>query len=216
MNPKMLVACEHSGTVRDAFLELGFDVVSCDLLPCDSARGNHYQGDVLDLISNRREWDVIIAHPDCTFIANSGVKHLHTDLGRWFALHDACQFFNLLQNANARFICIENPIPHKYAVAQIGKYQQLVQPWQFGHGEVKATCFWLKNLPTLLATNIVSGRKDSCHKQSPGPNRGYWRSITYPGVADAMKCQWGSLIAEAEKQNTTNQGVSFPEQNDSH
>jgi len=197
MNPRILLGCEHSDTVAGAFRRRGFDVTSCDILPCDNQRGNHFQGDLLELL--KQPWDGIIAHPECTYMCNSGVKHLHTDIGRWFALHDACQFFNAIKNAQADFIGIENPIPHKYAVSQIGKYQQIIQPWQFGHGEIKATCLWLKNLPPLIPTNIVDGRNDSCHKQSPGPNRGYFRSLFYPGVAEAMAEQWGSYILESSK-----------------
>ena len=193
MRPKkILVACEFSGTVRDSFLEYGHNAVSCDLLPSTSGRGSHIQGDVSKLLCE--EWDLVIAHPPCTYLCNSGVRWLHTQPGRMALMVQAANFFVQCLNANAKSICVENPIPHGKAIEIIGKrYTQIVQPWQFGHGETKATCLWLRGLPTLRATNIVSGRVGRIHKLPPSPNRHLIRSITYSGIARAMAEQWGAL-----------------------
>lgn len=133
----ILIGCEFSGIVRDAFSERGHDVMSCDLIPSEQP-GQHYQGDVFDIIDDG--WDLMIAHPPCTYLANSGVRWLHTNEGRWADMVKGAEFFKSLLNTNIDKICIENPIPHKYAVEIIGrKYDQLIQPWQFGHMESKAT-----------------------------------------------------------------------------
>lgn len=197
---RVLVACEFSGRVRDAFIARGHDAISCDLLDTESV-GPHYKGDVLDIINDG--WDLMIAHPPCTYITNAGVRHLHSvpsrngvlakihGINRWNEMYKACDFFNLLKNANIDKICIENPVPHKYARNLIGMYSQIIQPWQFGHGETKKTCLWLKNLPPLVPTNIVSGRAPKAHMTPGNKNQGKLRSITYQGIADAMAAQWG-------------------------
>lgn len=188
---KVLIACEYSGTVRDAFIKQGHNAISCDLLPTDRP-GPHYQGDVFDIINDG--FDLMIAHPPCTYLCNSGVSWLHKDESRWSKLKDGAEFFKKLLNTNIPKICIENPIIHKYAVEIIGTRQnQVVQPWMFGHGETKATCLWLKNLPNLIPTNIVSGREQRLHKLPPSKDRWKIRSTTFQGIADAMAQQWGSL-----------------------
>ena len=193
MRPKkILVACEFSGTVRDSFLEYGHHAVSCDLLPSSSELGSHIQGDVSELLCE--EWDLVIAHPPCTYLCNSGVRWLRTQPGRMASMVQAANFFVQCLNANAKRVCVENPIPHGKALDIIGKrYTQIVQPWQFGHGETKATCLWLSGLPALRATDIVSGRVGRIHKLPPSPNRHLIRSITYSGIARAMAEQWGAL-----------------------
>ena len=151
---KILIACEYSGTVRDAFTKKGHDVTSCDLLPTDKP-GKHYQGDVFDIINDG--FDLMIAHPPCTYLTNAGVTHLHKDAKRWLDLFDAAEFFKKLLNADIQKIAVENPIMHKYAKRLIGdvKQSQVIQPWMFGHMEQKATCLWLKGLPELRPTNNV-------------------------------------------------------------
>jgi len=186
---KVLVACEYSGTVRDAFIRRGHDAISCDLLPTESP-GQHYQGDVFDIIDDG--FDLMIAHPPCTYLCNSGVCWLHKDESRWQKMRDGAEFFKRLLHCKINRICVENPIMHKYAKEIIGVNQtQIVQPWQFGHGETKATCFWLKNLPKLAPTNIVEGREQRLHKLPPSKDRWKLRSKTYQGIADAMAEQWG-------------------------
>jgi len=194
---KILVACEYSGTVRDAFFARGHDVVSCDLLPTDKP-GKHYQGDVRDILY--QEWDMIIAHPDCTYLTNSGVCWLHKDKPRWDKLDKAAEFFKLFSNHPCPKICIENPIPHKYALERIGKrYSQIIHPWMFGHTERKATCLWLEGLPELKETNNVKeemlklpkAQQQRIHYLPPSPQRAKIRSKTFQGIADAMAAQWG-------------------------
>jgi hypothetical protein len=186
---KVLVACEYSGKVRDAFIKMGHDAISCDLLPTDSP-GPHYQGDVFDIIGGG--YDLMIAHPPCTYLCNSGVHWLHKDISRWPKLFDGAEFFKKLLNAPIPRIAIENPIMHKYGKSIIGATQsQVIQPWMFGHGETKATCLWLKGLPLLQPTNIVDGRVGRMHKLPPTEDRWKIRSETYQGIADAMSQQWG-------------------------
>lgn len=182
---RILIACEFSGTVRNAFSKLGHDVWSCDLLPSD-AEGKHIQGNVLDILNDG--WDMMIAHPPCTHLAVSGA--------RWFKNKieeqaQAIQFFMDLINAPIQYIAVENPISIMSTCYR--KPDQIIQPWQFGHGETKATCLWLKNLPLLTPTNIVDGRKPRVHMLPPSPNRWKLRSITYQGIADAMASQWGLI-----------------------
>ena len=177
---KVLVACEMSGTVRDAFIRRGHDAMSCDILP---AIGNHYQGDVRDVVGDG--WDMMIAHPPCTHLAVSGA--------RWFKDKQqeqdaALDFVRLLLGAPIDRIALENPV--SIISSRIRKPDQIIQPWQFGHGETKATCLWLKNLPKLYPTDIVEGRESRIHKMSPGPERSMLRSLTYPGIAAAMADQW--------------------------
>jgi site-specific DNA-cytosine methylase len=182
---KILVACEFSGVVRDAFLAAGHDALSCDLLPTERP-GPHYMGDVRDILYDG--WDMMIAHPPCTHLAVSGA--------RWFAdkreeQADALEFVRLLMAAPIPRICIENPI--SIISSRIRKPDQIIQPWQFGHGETKATCLWLQNLPTLAPTEIVSGRVARIHHMPPSPDRWRERSRTFPGIAAAMAAQWGRL-----------------------
>lgn len=182
---RILVACEFSGTVRDAFIRLGHDAVSCDLLPTESP-GPHHQGDVTDLLNSG--WDMMIAHPPCTHLAVSGARWFKDKV---YEQQQALDFVRVLMNAPIERIAIENPI--SVISSAIRKPNQIIHPWQFGHGETKATCLWLKNLPLLKSTNIVSGRDARIHKMPPGPERWKERSKTYPGIAEAMATQWGAL-----------------------
>ena len=180
---KVLVACEYSGRVRDAFLALGHDALSCDLLPSD-APGPHYKGDVRDVLG--AGWDLMIAHPPCTHLAVSGA--------RWFKDKKieqaaALSFVHLLLTAPINRIALENPI--SVISSHIRKPDQIIQPWQFGHGETKATCLWLKGLPHLVPTNIVEGREAKVHRLPPSEDRWKIRSTTYKGIAEAMANQWG-------------------------
>lgn len=195
---KVLIACEYSGTVRDAFLRLGHDAMSCDLLPTD-APGPHYQGDVFDILD--QGWDLMIAHPPCTYLSNSGVSWLHRKPERWAQLDDGAAFFKAFLDAPIPKKCIENPIMHKYAKERIGNVEQsqVVQPWMFGHMEQKATCLWLTGLPLLTPTNNVreammklsDAERQRLHYLPPSPDRWKLRSTTYQGIADAMAEQWG-------------------------
>lgn len=196
----VLVACEFSGTVRDAFIRRGFNAVSCDLLPTESP-GPHYQMDVIDLLhESRGRWDLMIAHPPCTYLANSGVRWLYNKDGshngqRWRDMKAGARFFRELLVADVPHIAIENPVMHCHAKIIIGRdADQSVQPWQFGHGEVKRTCFWLKNLPPLKSTNVVDGRTPRVHTLPPSEDRWKLRSVTYAGIAEAMADQWGAAI----------------------
>lgn len=190
---KVLVACEYSGKVRDAFIRQGHDAVSCDLLPTDSP-GPHYEGDVFDIID--QDWDLMIAHPPCTYLTNSGVRWLHERPERWGQLKEGAEFFKSLLEADIPKIAVENPIMHKYAVEIIGRRQdQIVQPWQFGHGETKGTGFWLKNLPLLMPTDVVEGREQRIHLLPPSKDRWKQRSETFSGIAEAMAKQWGEANA---------------------
>lgn len=185
---RALVACEYSGVVRTALAAKGWDAWSCDMLETEQP-GNHYAGDVRDMLSE--SWDLLIGHPPCTYLANSGVRWLHTDPSRWVKMYDAAELFCALLNAPVCHIAIENPVMHKYAKRLIGVEQsQTIQPWQYGHGETKATCLWLKSLPNLQPTNIVEGREQRIWKMPPGENRQKERSRTYEGVADAIADQW--------------------------
>ena len=181
---KVLVACEYSGRVREAFRELGHDAWSCDLLPSDDNSEFHIQGDVLEILNNG--WDLMIAHPPCTHLAVSGA--------RWFKdkqveQQEALEFVRQLLDAPIEKIALENPI--SVISSKIRKPTQIIQPWQFGHGETKATCLWLKNLPKLIPTDIVDGREAKVHKMPPSEDRWKLRSITYQGIANAMAEQWG-------------------------
>jgi hypothetical protein len=185
---KVLIACEFSGIVREAFKSKGHNAWSCDLLPTDIP-GNHLIGDVRKYIFN--DWDMMIAHPPCTYLCNSGVRWLKSNPVRWEQMLDGAQFFKTLWSMRElpiSKICIENPIPHKHA--SLPKYSQIIQPWQFGHGEIKATCLWLSGLPLLQPTSIVNGRTPRVHHASPGPDRWKERSRTYQGIANAMAEQW--------------------------
>lgn len=188
---RVLVACEYSGRVRDAFRKKGHDAWSCDLLPTEGNPLYHYRMDVLELLK-KEKFDLMIAHPPCTYLANSGVRWLQEKPGRWTDMRKGALFFRALLDASINKIAVENPIPHRYAVQIIGyKYTQIIQPWQFGHGETKATCLWLKNLPKLVPTNIVSGREQRIWKMGPSEERSKERSRTFLGIAEAMAEQWG-------------------------
>lgn len=204
---KVLVACEFSGIVRDAFAAKGHDAWSCDLLPTERA-GQHIQDDVRDNLC--QEWDLMIAHPPCTYLANSGVRWLSRDKSRWQKMFDAATFFRELLAAPIDRICIENPIPHSHWNPP--EYSQVIQPWMFGHPEQKATCLWLRNLPKLRPTNDVKdqmlklpdNKRQRLHYLPPSKDRQKIRSRTFQGIAAAMAEQWGTLVAAG----TREQGVS--------
>jgi hypothetical protein len=189
---KILVACESSGIVRDSFKAKGHDVWSCDLLPSESP-GNHIQEDVIPKL--KYSWDMIIAHPPCTYLASSGARWFHTSTARERQQNEAIAFFNAFLLADCPRVAIENPIG--IMSTKYRKPDQIIQPWMFGHGETKATCLWLKGLPKLKPTDIVPGREARIHKMSPSPTRGKDRSRTYQGIADAMANQWGDPRQQA-------------------
>lgn len=195
---RVLVACEYSGTVRDAFLRAGHDAMSCDLLPTD-VPGPHYQGDVTDILGDG--WDLMVAHPPCTYLCSSGLHWNKRVLGRAKLTEQALEFVRLLLTAPIKRIALENPIG---AIGtRISKATQTIQPWQFGHDASKATCLWLRNLPPLRPTaivppRIVNGKKRWANQTDSGQNRlppskDRWkiRSETYSGIAEAMAQQWG-------------------------
>ncbi len=183
---RVLIACEYSGRVRDAFAKRGHTAVSCDLLPSDSPQGWHVQGDVLELLD--KGWDLMIAHPPCTHLAVSGARHFAAKQASGVQ-QEALDFVQALLNAPIDKIALENPV--SIISSRIRKPDQVIQPWQFGHGETKATCLWLKNLPKLQPTNIVDGRENRIHRMPPSADRWKKRSTTYQGIADAMASQWG-------------------------
>jgi hypothetical protein len=188
---RVLIGCEFSGAVREAFRKRGHDAWSCDLLPAEDGSPFHFQESVLPLLYSRAwdfGWEMLIAFPPCTHLCVSGA--------RWFKSKpkqqaDAVGFFMALANAPVRKIAIENPVG--IMSTRFREPDQIIQPWQFGHGETKSTCLWLKGLPRLDPTNIVAGREARIHKMPPGPNRGKERSRTYKGIAEAMADQWGNL-----------------------
>lgn len=185
---RILVACEESQAITIAFRNHGHTAFSCDLLPCSGGHPEwHLYGDFRKFIF--QSWDMLIAHPPCTFLCNSGVRWLKGNPERYEKMLEAAQFFKMMLSFSIPYICVENPIPHKHA--QLPKYSQLIQPWQFGHGEKKATCLWLKGLPVLTPTDIVSGREQRLWKLPPSAERQKLRSKTYPGIAEAMASQWG-------------------------
>ena len=191
---KVLVACEESQAVTIAFRNKGHEAYSCDILPCSGGRPEwHIHGDAVMTLRNE-VWDLVIAHPPCTRLANSGVRWLN-ERNLWADLKEGADFFNkfIQYGKLGHKIAIENPIPHKYAISEIGMYTQIIHPWQFGHGETKATCLWLFNLPKLIPTNIVSGRDQNIWKCAPGTERAKIRSKTFLGIAQAMAEQWGVL-----------------------
>lgn len=181
---RVLVACEFSGVVRDAFNAKGHYAMSADLLPSET-QGLHYQGDVLDVIGDN--WDLMIAHPPCTHLAVSGARWWKD---KQIEQAESLQFVQTLLDVNIEKIALENPI--SIISTKIRKPDQIIHPWQYGHGETKATCLWLKNLPKLEPINIVEGREPRVHRMSPGPDRWKERSRTYEGIAKAMAEQWGS------------------------
>ena len=185
---RVLVACEYSGVVRDAFARRGFEAWSCDLLPTERP-GNHIKGDAREIFN--MGWDLIIAHPPCTHLAVSGARHFPEKIadGRQ---REAIDFFMEMVNAPARHVAVENPVCVMSGIYR--KPDQIIQPWMFGHGETKATCLWLKNLPGLKPTNVVDGREPRVWKMPPGPDRWKERSRTFSGIAEAMAEQWGAAI----------------------
>lgn len=190
---RVIVGCEFSQIVTMAFRNKGYEAFSCDLLPTEGNHPEwHYQEDIFDVLK-RESFDIGIFHPPCTRLANSGVRWLdERDL--WEDMRIAALFFKRLMDAPIPKIAIENPIPHSYAVEIIGrKYDQIIQPWMFDHGETKATCLWLKGLPKLVPTKIVSGREHGIYKMPGGKNQAKNRSRTFPGIAEAMAEQWGTM-----------------------
>lgn len=182
---KVLIGCEFSGVVREAFARKGHEAWSCDLIDSEIP-GNHIKGDIEELLDTSYTWDLLIAFPPCTYLCVSGA--------RWFKSRmkeqsDALFFVKRLMDSPVRKICIENPIG--VISTKIRRPDQIIQPWMFGHGETKATCLWLKNLPKLVPTNIVSGREQRIHNMTPGRYRSMERSRTYLGIAEAMANQWG-------------------------
>jgi hypothetical protein len=204
MTRRALVGCEFSGIVRTALEKQGWEAWSCDLEETEIP-GNHYTGDIRDLLTEH--WDLAIFFPPCTYLANSGVRWLYNadgspNMARVENVVDGAEFFRMLWDADIKHICIENPIQHKHARNLIGvPYEQIVQPWQFGHGETKATCLWLKNLPRLQPTNIVNGREHRIHKMPPSKDRQKERSRTFQGIADAMATQFTEYIDNYDKKN---------------
>lgn len=187
---KVLIACEYSGRVRDAFIEMGHDAISCDILPTESP-GPHFQGDVSIMLE--KEWDLIIAHPPCTRLCNSGVRWLY-ERNLWNEMKEAAVFFRSFLLAKSTFIAVENPVIHSHALNVIGRSHDFsVQPYEHGEPYTKRTCFWVKNLPHLKPTNIVNERIEEVHLMPPGKDRAKKRSLTYQGIANAMAKQWGNL-----------------------
>ena len=181
---KILIACEFSGIVRDSFINVGHEVLSCDFLPTES-EGPHYQGDIFDIINDN--WDMMIAHPPCRYLCVSG--------NRWWANTEerekAINFVEKLWNSKIPKICIENPVGVLSTKSILGKASQYIQPWEFGHEESKKTGLWLKNLPKLISTDIVEKREQRILKMPPSKDRSKIRSLTYKGIAEAMADQWG-------------------------
>lgn len=189
---KVLVACEFSGVVRDAFLAEGHDAISCDLLPTER-EGPHYQGDVKDILYD--DWDLLIAHPPCTYLAVSGARWMINNPERQQKQKEALDFVRLLLDAPVPHIALENPI--SVISTRVRKPNQILQPWRFGHGETKAICIWWKNLERLISTDIVSGREARVHKEPPSKDRWKNRSRFFTGIAKAMAQQWGALCSNS-------------------
>lgn len=213
---RVLVCCEFSGIVREAFNRLGHRATSCDLLPSEIP-GRHFQWDALEMLA-MGDWDLVIAHPPCTYLTNSGVRWLYgkaggvaaRDAARWAAMREGAAFFCSFFSAYAGPLCVENPVMHGHALAElaargVGNFSQSVQPYQFGHLETKRTCLWLRDLPALRGTDDVEAamrrlpksRTNLVHLASPGPDRWALRSRTYPGIASAMAAQWGGRVTSA-------------------
>lgn len=220
MSKRVLVGCEYSGRVREAFRKLGFDAWSCDLLPSMDNSPYHFQEDIFEVLKREPNWDLGIFHPPCTYLCNSGVRWLidpcpfdnaplwHPEIIKKHArldkrlkdMRDGANFFKKLIELSIPKICIENPIPHKYALNIIGKkYDQIIQPWQHGDNAQKSTCLWLKNLPKIVPTNIVDkGKMQVCKSGKVIPewysNNKKLRSLTFPGIAQSFATQWGPLL----------------------
>jgi hypothetical protein len=195
MKRRALIGCEFSARIRDAMRRRGIDAYSCDLLPSEGDARFHIQGDVREVMRDR--WSLAVFHPTCRRLTNSGVRWL-AERNLWADLDRDAEFFSVLLNVpHIPRVAIENPIPHRYAVERIGRtYDQCVQPRFFGDAELKATCFWLRNLPPLRPTNVIpkSDCRRSVHHASPGPDRWKNRSRTFPGMAEAIAEQWGGLL----------------------
>lgn len=205
---RVLIMCEFSGIVREAFAAEGHDAWSCDILPSEQPGKQHFTADARKVLALGWEWDLMVAHPPCTFLAVSGARWF---LGRQQEQADALDFVRLLMAAPIAQIAIENPI--SVISSKIRKPDQIIQPWMFGHGETKATCLWIKGLPKLRPTNIVDGREARVHRCSPGPDRWKERSRTLPGIAQAMAEQWGgswppTLEASGPTRSATAQGCN--------
>jgi hypothetical protein len=202
---RVLVACEFSGIVRRALAARGHDAWSCDLLPADDRSNKHIVGDARAILADG--WDLlIVAHPPCTRLCNSGVRWLSkppagkTLVQMWAELREGAALFSAFWNAPIERICVENPVMHRHAKSLIQNYAepaQSVQPWQFGHGETKRTCLWLKNLKPLVPTDIVPGREQRVFRMPPSPDRWKERSRFFPGIAAAMAMQWGGEFERA-------------------
>ncbi|MBZ9939188.1 hypothetical protein LB518_23020 [Mesorhizobium sp. BR1-1-16] len=202
---RVLVACERSGVVRRAFRAGGHDAWSNDLEPADDGSQFHIRGDAV-AAAYRGGWHLIIAHPECTYLANSSSKHLYEGFrkengpapDRWANMGSAALFFRLMLGAPAPMVAVENPIMlgHPRRLFGIPDPTQIIQPWQFGHGETKATCLWLRGLPPLVPADVVAGREQRVFRMVPGPDRKRLRSQTYAGIADAMAQQWGGRSVE--------------------
>ncbi len=193
---RVLIGCESSGAVRRAFRARGHDAWSCDLLPADDGSPHHVLGDVRDVLADG--WDMGIFHPPCTRLCNSGVRWLHKPPGgraldeMWGDMREGAALFLACLNAPIKRVAVENPVMHCHAREIIGRGPDFtVQPWQFGHGEVKRTCFWTRGLPPLVPTDVVEGREARIHRMPPGPDRWKKRSETFAGIAAAMAAQWG-------------------------
>ena len=195
---RVLVACEYSGAVRDAFIRAGHYAASCDLLPSESFLGDHYQCNVMDIIDHG--WDLMVAHPPCTYLSVSGMHWTTRGLRDPKLTEDALNFVKVLMNAPIERIAVENPV--SIISSRIRKPDQIIQPWWFGHDASKKTCLWIKNLPLLTATNMLEGDNKTRranqtasgqNKLPPSADRWKLRSMTYPGIADAMAQQWGSI-----------------------
>lgn len=198
---RVLVACEYSATVRDAFRARGFDAWSCDLLPTEGDPRWHIEGDAIQ-VARVQHWDLMVAHPPCTHLAVSGARHFAAKVadGRQ---QEALGFVADLFSAPIKHIALENPV--SIISSRFRKPDQTIQPWQFGHGETKATCLWLNNLPKLKPTNIVEGREARIHRMPPGPNRWKERSRTFAGIAAAMAEQWGDYLLNTRAPHTHSQ-----------
>jgi hypothetical protein len=213
---RVLIGCETSGIVRDAFLAAGHDCWSCDVLPADTPTNRHIQDDVRNVMAFER-WDFMaVMHPPCTRLCNSGVRWLHkppkgkTLEQMWADLDEGCALFSDVWNADIPLIAVENPVMHKYAKARIRNFEpqaQTVQPWEFADSDdsadnvTKATCFWLRGLPQLQTTGTVDGKtaRDECHKATPSPDRWKIRSKFHHGIAAAMAEQWGAIASTVEQ-----------------
>ena len=186
----VIVACEFSGVVREAFRKRGHNAWSCDILPSDDNSPYHFQDDIFNVLGRGEVWDMMIAHPPCTHLSVSGARHFAAKRASGVQ-QAALEFARRLLEWPIEHICLENPV--SIISTQIRMPDQVINPWQFGHGEKKRTCLWLKNLPLLQPTDIVEGREPVVHWMAPGPLRSKKRSVTYQGIADAMAQQWGSI-----------------------